>query len=167
VQNADKIIVVQGGVLAEEGSHSQLIEAGGLYRKMVNKQRLGNSSASVRGDPSLSKLPASLAARTPPQHMAMSAEHDEMLALDSPAQMAADTYRLITKQEAAAASGQQERKSSWSVMRAMKRYMGQESRCILVGTVSAAVTGLMFPAFAMCLGFLVWIYIVYIEKCIK
>jgi ABC-type transport system involved in Fe-S cluster assembly fused permease/ATPase subunit len=39
VMRADKIVVLEGGVVVEEGAHAQLLEAGGLYRKLWEKQR--------------------------------------------------------------------------------------------------------------------------------
>ncbi len=38
IQNADKIVVVQGGVIAEEGTHSALMERRGVYAKLVEMQ---------------------------------------------------------------------------------------------------------------------------------
>ena len=35
----DRIVVLEGGVVVEEGAHAQLLEAGGLYRKLWEKQR--------------------------------------------------------------------------------------------------------------------------------
>jgi ATP-binding cassette, subfamily B, heavy metal transporter len=36
---ADEILVLDGGVIVERGTHSQLLEAGGLYASMWNRQR--------------------------------------------------------------------------------------------------------------------------------
>lgn len=38
VRDADKIAVLKGGMIVEEGSHSELIEKLGLYCKMYNYQ---------------------------------------------------------------------------------------------------------------------------------
>jgi ATP-binding cassette subfamily B protein len=38
VVNADKILVIQAGRLAEQGTHRQLMEQGGLYRALVELQ---------------------------------------------------------------------------------------------------------------------------------
>jgi subfamily B ATP-binding cassette protein MsbA len=38
IQNADKIVVVQGGVIAEEGNHAALMEKRGIYAKLVEMQ---------------------------------------------------------------------------------------------------------------------------------
>ena len=38
IQTADKIIVLDGGVIVEEGSHSQLMQRNGLYRKLIEMQ---------------------------------------------------------------------------------------------------------------------------------
>lgn len=40
VRNADLIVVLDGGQVAEQGTHSQLMEAGGLYSQMVKLQTL-------------------------------------------------------------------------------------------------------------------------------
>lgn len=38
IQNADKIVVVQGGVIAEEGNHAALMQKRGIYAKLVEMQ---------------------------------------------------------------------------------------------------------------------------------
>ena len=35
VENADKIVVLSGGVVAENGTHEELMQKNGLYRKLV------------------------------------------------------------------------------------------------------------------------------------
>lgn len=39
VQNADVICVVQNGVIAEMGTHSQLLAIGGIYTKLYRAQK--------------------------------------------------------------------------------------------------------------------------------
>ena len=39
VENADKIIVLNKGTIAETGTHSELMENGGIYREMYRLQR--------------------------------------------------------------------------------------------------------------------------------
>lgn len=39
VEAADKIVVLAGGRVAEEGAPAQLMEKGGLYHRMVELQR--------------------------------------------------------------------------------------------------------------------------------
>ncbi|MCB1470977.1 MAG: metal ABC transporter permease, partial [Rhizobiaceae bacterium] len=39
VVSADEIIVLKGGVIAERGTHPQLLAAAGLYADMWNRQR--------------------------------------------------------------------------------------------------------------------------------
>ncbi len=41
IQNADKIIVLQKGEIVEQGSHSELLAANGVYKKLVDMQSLG------------------------------------------------------------------------------------------------------------------------------
>lgn len=41
VEKAHNIIVIDKGCVAEQGSHPQLMAAGGLYHKLVQKQLLG------------------------------------------------------------------------------------------------------------------------------
>jgi ABC-type transport system involved in cytochrome bd biosynthesis fused ATPase/permease subunit len=38
VINADKIAVVDSGRIAEEGTHQELLEKGGIYAKLVKRQ---------------------------------------------------------------------------------------------------------------------------------
>ena len=38
VENADRIVVLDGGVVAESGTHEKLMQANGLYRKMADLQ---------------------------------------------------------------------------------------------------------------------------------
>lgn len=38
IKNADRILVLQDGQIAESGRHDELLEQGGIYRKMWNIQ---------------------------------------------------------------------------------------------------------------------------------
>ncbi|RRN76394.1 ABC transporter ATP-binding protein, partial [Pseudoxanthomonas sp. SGD-10] len=38
IQTADKILVLEAGKIIEEGSHSELIERNGLYKKLIDMQ---------------------------------------------------------------------------------------------------------------------------------
>ena len=38
VENADKIVVLDGGIIAESGTHEELMRKNGLYRKLVDLQ---------------------------------------------------------------------------------------------------------------------------------
>uniref|UniRef100_A0A1A8IQE5 ABC-type oligopeptide transporter ABCB9 n=2 Tax=Nothobranchius kuhntae TaxID=321403 RepID=A0A1A8IQE5_NOTKU len=44
VEKADNIVVIDGGLVAEQGSHDELMASGGLYCKLVQRQVLGNES---------------------------------------------------------------------------------------------------------------------------
>lgn len=39
IQNADKIVVIDGGQIVEFGSHTELIQKEGLYRKLIDMQQ--------------------------------------------------------------------------------------------------------------------------------
>uniref|UniRef100_A0A8C6M948 ABC-type oligopeptide transporter ABCB9 n=1 Tax=Nothobranchius furzeri TaxID=105023 RepID=A0A8C6M948_NOTFU len=49
VEKADNIVVIDGGLVAEQGSHDELMASGGLYCKLVQRQVLGFLSA-IRGN---------------------------------------------------------------------------------------------------------------------
>ena len=38
MENADQIVVLEGGVVAERGTHEELMWKNGLYRKLVELQ---------------------------------------------------------------------------------------------------------------------------------
>lgn len=38
MQDAHRIVVIQHGQVAEQGSHEQLLEAGGVYAQLVRRQ---------------------------------------------------------------------------------------------------------------------------------
>ena len=38
VRDADRIVVLDSGRLSEEGTHQELLSAGGLYSQLVSKQ---------------------------------------------------------------------------------------------------------------------------------
>ena len=44
IRDADNIVVLNKGKVAESGTHNALVEAGGIYSKMVSKQREGAES---------------------------------------------------------------------------------------------------------------------------
>jgi ABC-type multidrug transport system fused ATPase/permease subunit len=45
VRNADNIIVLKAGLVAEEGTHDELLEKGGVYASMWNMQLHSTSNA--------------------------------------------------------------------------------------------------------------------------
>jgi ATP-binding cassette subfamily B multidrug efflux pump len=45
IRDADKIIVLKGGVVAEEGSHDELIARGGVYAELYRIQFSANPAA--------------------------------------------------------------------------------------------------------------------------
>lgn len=49
IQNADVIMVLEEGKLAECGNHSQLMELGGIYKSMFDKQQLEARKSTVEG----------------------------------------------------------------------------------------------------------------------
>ena len=38
IQNADRIVVIDRGCVAEEGNHSELLETNGIYANLVHRQ---------------------------------------------------------------------------------------------------------------------------------
>jgi subfamily B ATP-binding cassette protein MsbA len=38
IQNADLIVVLENGAIAEQGSHTELLQNNGLYRKLIDMQ---------------------------------------------------------------------------------------------------------------------------------
>jgi len=38
IRNADKIIVLRHGIIAEQGTHDELVAADGPYKKLVERQ---------------------------------------------------------------------------------------------------------------------------------
>ncbi|DBA78719.1 TPA: hypothetical protein ACH3X1_008631 [Trebouxia sp. C0004] len=49
IQNADRILVINKGVVVEDGSHDQLLEAGGVYSTLVRRQMQKNISSASLG----------------------------------------------------------------------------------------------------------------------
>jgi ATP-binding cassette subfamily B protein len=45
VINADRILVIDGGRLVEEGTHATLINAGGVYARLAGLQLTGQEGA--------------------------------------------------------------------------------------------------------------------------
>ena len=40
IRHADEIIVLQKGNIIERGNHEQLLEAGGMYKKLIEMQEM-------------------------------------------------------------------------------------------------------------------------------
>lgn len=57
VEKAHNIIVIDKGLVAEQGSHPQLMAAGGLYSRLVQKQLLGVEAEATPSDPSGRRQP--------------------------------------------------------------------------------------------------------------
>lgn len=51
VVNADRIVVLDGGRVAEQGTHGELLRAGGLYAAMWNAQAAAREEALAAGEP--------------------------------------------------------------------------------------------------------------------
>jgi ABC-type multidrug transport system fused ATPase/permease subunit len=47
IENADKILVLKNGEIAEMGNHRELLEQNGLYAHLVRKQMTGNKKNHV------------------------------------------------------------------------------------------------------------------------
>ena len=45
VKQADRVVVIDEGRIVEQGTHSQLLERGGLYGRLVERQLVGATSA--------------------------------------------------------------------------------------------------------------------------
>jgi ABC-type microcin C transport system duplicated ATPase subunit YejF len=59
VQDAHRIVVIQHGQVAEQGSHEELLEAGGVYANLVRRQLArAPSAASLAPSASTSSLAA-------------------------------------------------------------------------------------------------------------
>jgi ATP-binding cassette subfamily B protein len=50
VQQADRVVVLDGGRLLEQGTHEQLLARGGLYRQLVQRQLSGLGGAAADGE---------------------------------------------------------------------------------------------------------------------
>ena len=50
IRNADRIVVLDSGRLAEEGTHRELLERGGLYAQLVHTQLVGASARAKDGE---------------------------------------------------------------------------------------------------------------------
>uniref|UniRef100_A0A8C6NWR1 ABC-type oligopeptide transporter ABCB9 n=1 Tax=Nothobranchius furzeri TaxID=105023 RepID=A0A8C6NWR1_NOTFU len=56
VEKADNIVVIDGGLVAEQGSHDELMASGGLYCKLVQRQVLGNEISNVKEQSSYKRM---------------------------------------------------------------------------------------------------------------
>jgi ABC-type multidrug transport system fused ATPase/permease subunit len=45
VRRADRIVVLEGGVIAEEGTHAELLTRRGLYRRLHDMQQFADDAA--------------------------------------------------------------------------------------------------------------------------
>ena len=56
IRNADNILVLKEGVVAEEGTHDELLEQKGLYAEMWNMQLHSNASSSQESVTSITEM---------------------------------------------------------------------------------------------------------------
>ena len=67
ILKADRILVVKGGVIAEQGTHEELLAAGGIYRDLYEtqfRQVIGREQASGQGGLNVQTLSSAYEART-------------------------------------------------------------------------------------------------------
>lgn len=58
VRNADRILVLEGGRLVEEGTHQELLTADGVYTRLLRRQLLTEELEQIDGTSSLAESPA-------------------------------------------------------------------------------------------------------------
>ena len=56
IRNADKIVVVSKGEIAEVGTHSELIQMAGVYKKLVQRQLMKEVLAADDNEPITDKI---------------------------------------------------------------------------------------------------------------
>lgn len=61
VQQADSVAVVQDGLIAEQGSHAELLAAGGVYATLVRRQLLMGQQQGQQGQEEQEQVPPALA----------------------------------------------------------------------------------------------------------
>lgn len=133
ITNSDKIVYINRGVVAEQGTHSELMDRQGLYYDLVN----ANNSTIATKDSSLNRPKRNSKAKRQDSVRSESSSEDEA---DS------DTEADSVEEEIT-----EEDKKKVSMISLMKMN-SKEWPYILTGTLGSCLVGASFPAFAVLFG---------------
>ncbi|XP_049809970.1 ATP-dependent translocase ABCB1-like [Schistocerca nitens] len=132
VRNADRIVVLSGGVVVEEGSHDQLMALNSHYHALVTTQLKTNETGERIGDdrPVLERLQS---------------ERSDTSSVVGDRVAADDVVEDAEDEEEAVAVGH-------AGVLPVLRLSAPEWRLLATGTLSALVVGVSFPTFSMFYG---------------
>ncbi|KAK1992218.1 multidrug resistance protein 2 [Colletotrichum falcatum] len=139
IREADKIVVLKSGAVAEEGTDLELMSIRGAYFHLVEAQRLSGGSESAQ-EAELEHDTSSVT-REPPPEKDESAETKETFNASSPSLSSDSTAEKTLAPY-----------SLWSVAKFVMQLNAKESRYIVLGLVFSIIAGLEEPASAILFG---------------
>ncbi|KAF8900291.1 multidrug resistance protein 1 [Gymnopilus junonius] len=141
IQNADVIYVMGGGVVLEHGTHSELLQKGGAYARLVEAQKLregidSNKTAEDSGDAAEADPPV-----VPPEDVAPLGRKSTSRSVAS--DILQRRRRIVTH------DSDEEDYGVFYLFRRMLPLVRSQWGRYSVGVVCAAISGMIYPAFGV------------------
>jgi ABC-type multidrug transport system ATPase subunit len=150
IRHADLIVVMDKGVLVEQGTHESLYAQGGVYYQLVEKQRIQMKDTS-KDDPEGAEVEtfnvpnqAALLAQKPHQALTIEPAGDKMLAVPDAREMTelANARRALEKKQMKKLKASRERNYTWPVVMRMREHW----HLLGMGVIGSVVAGAVCPS---------------------
>ncbi|KAF7730808.1 Multidrug resistance protein 1 [Apophysomyces ossiformis] len=157
IRNADLIVVMEQGVVVEQGKHNELLEKGGVYAQLVARQEIATDrsegSVSTSNDHDHDDEEEIDIGEEPSETLkaskALANEEDSVVATERHSVISIDAYeRKLGKQKE---EKKLKKKQSAPVFRVLMQ-MRPEWPLLFVGILGAGLAGAVFPSFSLIFG---------------
>ena len=141
IKNADKIAVVSEGVVAEEGTHDQLMAVNGLYADLVRLQVEGQSDA-----------PKTKSVDSDEQKAANESDNNfsQSTIVDSNGEPVAASKKVVKEESPALTKAAQKEKSE--LLKKVWAMIYQQLNYFIVAVIGSVMVGALFPLWGFILG---------------
>ncbi|KAJ3159866.1 GTPase-activating protein [Irineochytrium annulatum] len=151
IRNANLIVVMARGEIVEQGTHDELVEANGMYKKLVEAQHLNQieNEAKVKAAIEAGEVVEEGDAVEPIAADADAKSEKKSLRKASNPSLRPSSLRRSTKGDAELGEKPSSRLSLWYVVKEVYKLNLPEWKFTLLGLVSATIAGLVIPFFAI------------------